>query len=76
MSELRKINAEIRRLKIQQARAAKLSRAKGQVRELKYGKYLKPGRRAVKAVKRYVTTKPSVGGGFDMGLSGGFGSNP
>lgn len=72
MSELARLKQEIARLKAQELRASKLSRAKSQVRELKYGKYLRPGRRAVGWVKKQVSKSGSSGdsnmfGGLDIG---------
>ena len=83
MAELGKIRAEIARLKAQEARQNKLGSAKSELRELKYGKYFKPGRKvaswvgkgAKKAYKSAKNYKAPAGnesmGGFDMG---GFGS--
>lgn len=66
MSELTRLKSEIARLKAQELRASNVSRAKSQVRELKYGKYFKPGRRAVGWVKKKVSSGTGQYGGNDM----------
>lgn len=63
MGELTRLKQEIARLKAQELRANKLSRAKSQIKELKYGKYLKPGRRVAGWVKKQI---PKGDGDSDM----------
>jgi hypothetical protein len=66
MSEYTRLKAKIARLKAQEMRASRIGRAKSQIRELKYGRYFKPGRRAVGWIKKKVSEGTGNFGGNDM----------
>ena len=87
MSEYTQIQREIARRKIAQTKANKLATARSELRELKYGKYLAPGRKIgdwgakqfKKARKKeYFNTNTGndLVGNVDFGMGGGSSSSP
>jgi hypothetical protein len=75
------LQREISRLKSKQEKSNKIGTAKAQLRELKYGKYFKPGRKIVATIgksgrkaggwmKKQASSIESSGGGFGDPIGG------
>jgi len=62
MGEYERSQKEINRLRIRQTKSRKLSEARGTLREMKYGKYFKPGRKIVGWTKKQVSDSGGFGG--------------
>lgn len=69
---IKQLERQLTRLKTQEARDNKLARTKAEIREVKYGRYFKPGRKVVAYMKKKAR---KMGGndmfGGDLGLGGG-----